>query len=167
MQNKALKTILTIAITVVITIIVFILLMPVIGPRFMHPLMSGNMPMHANNSIPSGLDLSKERTTDNGKFNVSFTSEEAIVINQMHSWTLHVETADGQPVENATILVDGGMPQHGHGLPTVPQVTEYLGDGNYLVEGMKFQMGGWWEVRFDITAGDVNDTVTFNLTLEG
>ena len=167
MQNKALKTILTIALTVVITIIVFILLMPVIGPRFMHPLMSGRMPMHANNTAPSGLDMSTERTTDNGKFNVSFTSEEAIVINQMHSWTLHVETADGQPVENATILVDGGMPQHGHGLPTVPQVTEYLGNGDYLVEGMKFQMGGWWEVRFDITDGDVNDTVTFNLTLEG
>lgn len=167
MQNKALKTILTIALTVVITIIVFILLMPVIGPRFIHPLMSGNMPMQMNSAVPSGLDMSTERTTDNGKFNVSFTSEEAIVINQMHSWTLHVETADGQPVENATILVDGGMPQHGHGLPTVPQVTEYLGNGDYLVEGMKFQMGGWWEVRFDITAGDVNDTVTFNLTLEG
>ena len=168
MQNKTVKTILTIALTVVITIIVFILLMPVIGPRFMHPLMSGgNMPMHANNSAPSGLDFSTERTTDNGKFTASFTSDETIVINQLHSWTLHVETADGQPVENATILVDGGMPQHGHGLPTVPQVTEYLGNGDYLVEGMKFQMGGWWEVRFDITAGDVNDTVTFNLTLEG
>ena len=168
MQNKAVKTILTIAITVVVTIIVFVLLMPVIGPRFMHPLMSGgNMPMHMNNSAPSGLDMSTERTTDNGKFKVSFASEEAIVINQMHSWTLHVETADGQIVENATILVDGGMPQHGHGLPTVPQVTEYLGNGDYLVEGMKFQMGGWWEVRFDITDGETNDTVTFNLTLEG
>jgi hypothetical protein len=164
MQNKAVKTSLTIAITVVVTIIVFFLLMPVIGPRFMHPLMSGNMPI---SSAPSGLDMSTERTTDNGNFKVSFTSEEAIVINQMHSWTLHVETADGQPVENAAILVDGGMPQHGHGLSTVPQVTEYLGNGDYLVEGMKFQMGGWWEVRFDITAGDTNDTVTFNLTLEG
>jgi hypothetical protein len=59
------------------------------------------------------------------------------------------------------------MPQHGHGLPTAPQVTEYLGNGDYLVEGMKFQMGGWWEVRFNITAGDLNDTITFNLTLEG
>jgi hypothetical protein len=167
MQNKTVKTILTIAITVVVTIIVLVLLMPVIGPRFMHPLMSGNMPMHANSSAPSGLDVSTERVTDNGQFKVSFSSEESIVINQMHSWTLHVETADGQPVENATITVDGGMPQHGHGLPTVPQVTEYLGDGNYLVEGMKFQMGGWWEVRFDITDGGVNDTVTFNLTLEG
>ena len=167
LMQKNLKTFLTIALTVVITIIVFILLMPVIGPRFMHPLMSGNMPMHSNNSAPSGLDYSTEHASENGQFKVSFTSETPIVINKMHSWTLHVETADGQPVENATILVDGGMPQHGHGLPTAPQVTEYLGNGDYRVEGMKFQMGGWWEVRFDITAGDLNDTVTFNLTLEG
>ncbi len=167
MQNSTLKTILTIALTVVITVVVFILLMPVIGPRFMHPLMSGNMPMHGNNAAPSGLDFASERATDNGAFNVSYSSEETIVINQMHTWVLHVETADGQPVENAAITVDGGMPQHGHGLPTAPQVTEYLGNGDYLVEGMKFQMGGWWEVRFDITAGDVTDTITFNLTLEG
>jgi len=168
MQNKTLKTLLTVALTVVITIIVFILLMPVLGPRFMHPLMAGRMEsMHGNSSAPSELDYATERMTDNGDFKVSYTSENSIAINQMHTWTLHVETADGQPVENATITVDGGMPQHGHGLPTAPQVTEYLGDGDYLVEGMKFQMGGWWEVKFNITAGDLTDTITFNLTLEG
>ena len=168
MQNKTLKTILIIALTAVITVIAFILLMPVLGPRFMHPLMAGRMEsMHGGSSAPSGLDYATERSTDNGAFQVSYASEESIAINQIHTWTLHVETADGQPVENATITVDGGMPQHGHGLPTAPQVTEYLGDGDYLVEGMKFQMGGWWEVKFNITASDVTDTITFNLNLEG
>ena len=168
MQNKTLKTILTIALTAVITVIAFILLMPVLGPRFMHPLMAGRMEsMHGNSAAPSELDYSAERTTENGVFKVSYSSDENIVINKMHTWTLHVETADGQPVEGASITVDGGMPQHGHGLPTAPQVTEYLGNGDYLVDGMKFQMGGWWEVRFNITAGDVTDTITFNLTLEG
>ncbi len=168
MQNNTLKTILTVALTVVIIIIAFVLLMPVLGPRFMHPLMAGRMEsMHGNSAVPSGLDYATERTTDNGTFNVSYSSEETIAINQIHSWVLHVETADGQPVEDATITVDGGMPQHGHGLPTAPQVTEYLGNGDYLVEGMKFQMGGWWEVKFNISAGDLTDTITFNLTLEG
>lgn len=168
MQNKTLKTILTIALTAVITVIAFILLMPVLGPRFMHPLMAGRMEsMHGNSAAPSELDYSAERTTENGVFKVSYSSDENIVINKMHTWTLHVETVDGQPVENAVITVDGGMPQHGHGLPTAPQVTEYLGNGDYLVEGLKFQMGGWWEVRFNITAGDATDTITFNLTLEG
>jgi hypothetical protein len=58
------------------------------------------------------------------------------------------------------------MPQHGHGLPTSPQVTQNLGNGDYLVEGMKFQMPGWWEVRFNILAGGQSDAITFNLTLE-
>jgi len=75
MQNKALKTILTIALTAVITVIVFILLMPILGPRFMHPLMSGRMEsMHGNSAAPSGLDYATERTTDNGTFKVSYSS---------------------------------------------------------------------------------------------
>jgi hypothetical protein len=77
-----------------------------------------------------------------------------------------VETADGQPVENAAIVVDGGMPQHGHGLPTQPQVTQNLGGGDYLVEGLKFQMPGWWEVKFRITADGQSDGVIFNLVLQ-
>src|SRR4249920_3274177 len=32
---------------------------------------------------------------------------------------------------------DGGMPQHGHGLPTRPVVSRELADGTYLMEGMK------------------------------
>ena len=83
----------------------------------------------------------------------------------MHQWTLHVETVDGQPVENATIAVDGDMPEHGHGLPTRPQVTKYLGNGDYLVEGMKFQMGGWWVMDFTITTTKHTDAVHFNMKL--
>jgi hypothetical protein len=69
-------------------------------------------------------------------------------------------------VDDAEITVDGGMPQHGHGLPTSPQVTQNLGGGDYLVEGVKFQMLGWWEVKFNINANGQSDTVTFNLILE-
>jgi hypothetical protein len=34
-----------------------------------------------------------------------------------------------------------------------------------LVEGVKFNMGGWWVVRFAITSSAGTDTVTFNLGL--
>lgn len=71
----------------------------------------------------------------------------------------------GMPVEGATISVDGGMPQHGHGLPTTPRVTRALGEGAYQVEGLKFNMGGWWEVKFRIEAAAGVDSVTFNLAL--
>jgi hypothetical protein len=116
-------------------------------------------------TAPSGeRDYGVSQLSEQGLFRIWYTAEE-IQINQMHEWIIHVETADGEPVENAQITVDGGMPDHGHGLPTVPQVTDYLGDGNYRVEGLRFQMQGLWVVTFHIDADGVTDTVTFNLTL--
>jgi hypothetical protein len=112
-------------------------------------------------------DYSDVQLSDNGLFKVSYTvSTGTIPVNQIHQWTLHVETADGLPAEVATITVDGDMPEHGHGLPTRPRVTQYLGDGNYLVEGMKFQMGGWWIMDFTITTSDQTDTVHFEVQLK-
>lgn len=118
------------------------------------------------NSVPSDLDYSTTRLSDSGIFSVSYTaSTGAVPVNQMHKWTLHVETANSEPVENATITVDGDMPQHGHGLPTRPRVTKYLGNGDYLVEGMKFQMAGWWLIDFTIAANGQTDAVHFNMML--
>jgi hypothetical protein len=161
MKKQQLNVILTAVITTIIVIVGFVLLMPIIGPRYLHPMMMGNQP------TPSNLDTSATRTSDSGLFNVSWNADSGQPpLNQIHTWTLHVETADGQPVEGAIILVDGGMPQHGHGLPTSPQVTADLGGGDYRVEGMKFQMLGFWEVKFDITANGQSDSITFNLVLE-
>jgi hypothetical protein len=54
---------------------------------------------------------------------------------------------------------------HDHGLPTLPLATQNLGDGDYLVEGMKFHMNGWWQVTLSIVSGDDSDSVTFDLQL--
>jgi hypothetical protein len=117
--------------------------------------------------VPAGLDYATTRLSAAGLFRASYTvSAPAIPINQLHTWTLHVESADGQPIDDAQIAVDGDMPQHGHGLPTRPQVTRNLGGGDYLVEGMKFQMGGWWVMDFDITVAGQTDRVSFNLMLK-
>jgi hypothetical protein len=68
-------------------------------------------------------------------------------------------------VNVAKVAVDGGMPQHGHGLPTRPRVTRVLGGGDHLVEGMKFNMGGWWVVKFAVQADAGRDSLVFNLKL--
>lgn len=118
-------------------------------------------------AVPSDLDYATTRTSDNGLFNVSYTASTGNVpVNQMHQWTLHVETSDGKPVEDAAITVDGDMPQHGHGLPTQPRVTKNLGNGDYLVDGMKFQMGGWWLMDFTIATNGQTDAVHFNMLLK-
>jgi hypothetical protein len=119
------------------------------------------------NYIPADLDVSTTRASAQQLFSATILpAATPIPINKLQRWTLHLETPDGQPVNGATIAVDGDMPQHGHGLPTQPQVTQQLGNGDYLVEGMKFQMGGWWVVDFTIDAAGKHDTVRFNLILQ-
>lgn len=83
-----------------------------------------------------------------------------------HAWTLRLEWSDGQPVFPAQIGVNGGMPEHGHGLPSQPVVTEYLGDGKYLVEGVSFNMMGKWRVLFEVTATEHKDRLQFELLLD-
>jgi len=73
-----------------------------------------------------------------------------LTINQMHSWVITLQNSAGEGVSDATIRVDGGMPAHNHGLATQPQVTSYPGEGNYLLEGMRFHMNGEWELRLTI-----------------
>jgi hypothetical protein len=112
---------------------------------------------------PPDLDLSLQHPTQDKKFVVAMqppTTPPAI--NQIHSWQVKLSTPDGAPVTHARINVDGGMPQHGHGLPTRPQVTRELADGTYLGEGMKFSMTGWWEIKLAIQTADAADKVTFN-----
>ena len=136
------------------------------GLAIVYAIVMGTMMLRMGN-VPSDLDYSTTSESDNGLYRVSYTaSNGTIPINQMHEWTLHVESADGTPVEDAAITVDGDMPQHGHGLPTSPRVTQYLGNGDYLVEGLKFQMGGWWLMDFIITANGQTDAVHFNMMLK-
>jgi hypothetical protein len=118
------------------------------------------------NSRPPELNLSTSLSSEAGLFRVSYEPAADIRANQIHTWVLHVETPDGMPVENAVITVDGDMPQHGHGLPTRPQVTGYLGNGDYQVEGLKFHMQGWWIVEFEIKSNGQSDHITFNLVLD-
>lgn len=101
-----------------------------------------------------------------GHFRVRYTSKlDPIVINRIHGWVLHVETADGEPVLNADITVGGGMPVHNHGLPTSPRMTQNLGNGDYLIEGMRFHMNGYWEITISIVAGDDRDNILIPLEL--
>jgi hypothetical protein len=114
----------------------------------------------------AALDQSRTRTGAAGLF-VAEIAPDASGIRQgeLQTWTLTVKTPDGTPVENAEIKVDGGMPEHNHGLPTAPRMTQYLGEGRYRIEGVKFSMSGWWELHFEITSSAGTDKVTFNLVL--
>lgn len=115
---------------------------------------------------PKDLDYSRTRQSESGLYRGTIRPQgDSIPQGRLQRWTLHLETAGGVPVDSATVSVDGGMPQHGHGLPTKPRVTRALGNGDHLVEGMKFNMGGWWMVKFRVNATPGSDSLVFNVKL--
>ena len=84
---------------------------------------------------PKDLNYSRTQLSSRGVYRGTFQPvPDTIRVGRLHSWRLHLETADGAPIDSATIAVDGGMPQHGHGLPTRPRVTRLTGNGEHVVD---------------------------------
>lgn len=103
------------------------------------------------------------RASANKLYTATLLPTQALRMWRLQTLPVRIVDANGQPVEGATIRVDGGMPEHGHGLPTQPKVTRALGGGVYEIEGLRFSMGGWWELKLAIESPAGSDSVTFNL----
>lgn len=103
------------------------------------------------------------RTSAQNRYTATLEPSQPLKARQMMKLQVALRDAAGNPVDGARIEVDGGMPQHGHGLPTKPRVTKSLGDGRYEIEGLRFNMGGWWELHLAVQSPAGADRVTFNL----
>ena len=82
------------------------------------------------------------------------TSINPLRINTMHSWQIRVIDSESKPVTMASVSIEGGMPEHDHGLPTQPKVTSEISPGTYLLQGVRFHMPGRWEIKFTILRED-------------
>lgn len=119
-----------------------------------------------NDEMMGEVDESLEKMTNNGAFVVELRPmQDPTPLNEILTYELHIQDGDGNPVEGATVEIGGGMPDHGHGFPTEPSVAATDEAGVYLVEGVKYQMSGFWEMSFDISADATADSVTFNIIL--
>ena len=105
------------------------------------------------------------RASAQGRYVATLAPAKPLRPRQMQTVRVTVRDAEGRAIDEARIVVGGGMPQHGHGLPTRPRVTRNLGDGIYEIEGVRFNMGGWWEFKLAIAGSNGADTITFNLDL--
>ncbi len=132
--------------------------------RCMAAMILGALGMAAAAEEPA--DVADRWTSERGKYVVSFSSSiDPMPINKMFEWTLHVEDADGEPVDGARFAIAGGMPEHNHGLPTSPRVTEDLGNGDYRLQGIRFHMKGNWQFIISIFEGAQADRVVIDLQL--
>ena len=91
-------------------------------------------------------------------------------LNRMHTWRIRILDESGAPVPEAAVTVTGGMPDHDHGLPTLPQVVAEetiaeKNDGFYRLDGLRFHMPGRWEIRLRIEAEGRVETARLELVL--
>ncbi|HBX37545.1 MAG TPA: Auxin-binding protein [Pseudohongiella sp.] len=104
-------------------------------------------------STPSGLQIEMQ------------SQLQPLTINQMHGWVISLTDTQGQAVNNADITVTGGMPEHDHGLATSPRITQQLGDGQYLLQGVRFHMPGLWQLELLIQVEEITYRAQVELNL--
>lgn len=106
-------------------------------------------------------------SAENAYFVACISEPNPIRLNDTFTLTLHVATAADRtrPTEGVVVAVDADMPEHGHGMTTIPRVTRGP-DGLYHVEGMRFHMSGYWEIYVDVTRDGVTERAILPLTLE-
>ncbi|MDR2924544.1 MAG: FixH family protein [Azoarcus sp.] len=71
---------------------------------------------------------------------------EPVIVNQFYECSLRVSDAGGAGLPGLLLRVRGRMPEHAHGLPTLPQITDE-GQGNYRIKGLSFNMPGHWVIE--------------------
>lgn len=125
-----------------------------------HLMMMRHIPLPAADDFGLG-----PRTSGAGLYTATLIPTEPLVPRKLQSVHVAIAGANGQPIPNARIAIDGGMPQHGHGLPTRPRVTKSDGNGVYEIDGVRFNMRGWWEFKLSVTGDAGTDLITFNLKL--
>ncbi len=126
---------------------------------------AGAVESPSKTAITSASTSARTHWSEKRLFEVGYTATPSPVpLLTTHAWTVTIADGEGRPVRDATVTVLGGMPEHDHGFPTTPQVKP-LGDGRYLVEGIKFHMPGDWVVILRIQAGASSDSVRFELHL--
>lgn len=105
--------------------------------------------------------------TEQGHFTITLQPNDVKPeIGGFHNWVIDVTDNNGKSLEDAEFNIDGGMVSHGHGLPSQPTVTQYLGDGKYLIEGMLFNMAGAWTLIIAVKKDGIIDSARFDITLE-
>lgn len=109
-------------------------------------------------ALPAGaentpFDNIRSATWDTGDGSYSVHLDEvpaALESGTMQSWCVRVTDAKGKSARNIKLSFTGGMPQHGHGLPSVPATSAGKGKCPYRIDGIEFHMPGVWLIGFDI-----------------
>jgi len=82
-----------------------------------------------------------------------------------NSWSVRVEQEEAG-LEGLNLTVTPFMPDHGHGTPIDPQVTDE-GGGDYRLAPVNMWMPGLWQVTVEAQDGDQLDSAVFAFCIQG
>ena len=85
-------------------------------------------------------------------------------VGEFQNCTLKLNSSQTLP-SDLSISVDGGMPAHGHGLPTAPQVVATDKAGEYRIEGLKYSMSGEWLLGFMLQSKNLSDKIVYKFSI--
>ncbi len=121
----------------------------------------------ADRSGRESRPLVLEGLSDSGNYRIhARPAASPVGLHQMHDWVVGIELAGAASEVPTGLLFDGGMPAHGHGFVTRPRVTQNLGGGEFLVEGVKFHMPGAWVLQITVLGPNGGDPVRLPLEVE-
>ena len=102
--------------------------------------------------------------TDSGFYQLRLSPDGgAPEIGVLHAWIVQVSDERNVAFVPAHLSVSGGMPTHGHGLPTEPEISRFLGNGRFRLDGVRFNMAGEWEFTVRVVGPRGPDQATFAL----
>ncbi len=104
-------------------------------------------------------------TSSKGAMKVSLVSDPAPPAHGNDTWNLHITNGSGTAMPGLSLQVSTLMPDHGHGSPTTPAITD-KGGGDYTVTPLYLFMPGVWHVWF-FTAAAPSDTADFWFCVQG
>ncbi len=130
-----------------------------------YALLTACSPQNEAQPEPSA-ELKWQQDSQRGLYTVSIEPGNGrIPIGEFHEWVISLQDNNGNPVTASRITMSGGMPSHGHGLPSQPEVTEHLGQGRHRIEGVRFNMAGSWVLDFRVMSPVGPDQVQFKIEL--
>lgn len=112
-----------------------------------------------------GARAMEGRLSEQGRYRVALAPAQPLEVHAWQRYMLRVERVDGTALPLRDLRVDGGMPLHGHGLPTAPRLRRGERPGELVVEGVRFNMAGAWELRVMIADEHGVDRAVFGFEL--
>ena len=103
------------------------------------------------------------QTSVKGQLQSELQCVTAPAVGDFQNCTLNLNSTQTLP-SDLTIAMDGGMPAHGHGLPTAPKVVATDKVGEYRIEGLKYSMTGEWLLGFMLQSKSMNDKIVYKFS---